>query len=315
VLFLQMYFLALRSARMSLRPSLMLQIGFAAVFPLLAGPAPDDAVHCRQAGSHDAACAAASTMTAPAEPYDRWYSLLASAYPDAMAVDLEGQIYLVGTTFNYLPVTSNAFQPSCVAASSCNFFQTGYLLKLDPTGSRVLYATYLNGVYPYQIAVDAAGYMYVLANHPEPDIDNQVVSFPAPITANAVQTYPGTTITPTLLKVAPTGELVYGTFLGGIQAQTGGALTVDGNGSAIVCGSTADPNLVASPGAYQPQLSRNYDVFVARLSPDGSAYQEFTFLGGDGIDRCSGVQLDGNGNIYLYGDTNSRFFPVTPSAF
>jgi uncharacterized protein (TIGR03437 family) len=229
-------------------------------------------------------------------------------------VDREGQIYLVGTTFNYLPVTSNAFQPSC-AASSCNFFQTGYLLKLDPTGSQVLYASYLNGIYPYQVAVDAAGYMYVLANHPEPDIDNEVVSFPAPITANAVQTHPGTTSTPTLLKIAPTGELVYGTFLGGVQAQFGGALTVDGNGSAIVCGSTADPNLVASPGAYQPQLNRNYDVFAAKLSPDGSAYQEFTFLGGDGIDRCSGVQLDGNGNIYLYGDTSSRFFPVTSGAF
>jgi uncharacterized protein (TIGR03437 family) len=241
--------------------------------------------------------------------------LLSETYPAALTVDAAGQIYLTGTTFNDLPVTANAFGPSCDIESSCKYYATGFLLKLDPSGTKVLYATYLNGLYPYQVTVDSAGFMYVLANHTEPDFYKTVVSFPAPITPNAVQTYPGTAVTPTLLKIAPTGELIYGTFLGGIEAMPGGALTVDGNGSAIVCGSTADPYLTASPGAYQRRLNQHFDVFAAKLSPDGSAYQEFTFLGGDGIDRCAGVQLDAIGNVYLYGDTNSRFFPVTSGAF
>ena len=62
-------------------------------------------------------------------------------------------------------------------------------------------------------------------------------------------------------------------------------------------------------------------MFAAKLSPDGSAYQEFTFLGGDGIDRCAGVQLDVSGNVYVAGQCNAtwgspiRAFSGTQDAF
>ena len=244
--------------------------------------------------------------------FDKWYTLLTNASVGALTVDSTGQIYAVGSGLNSIPVTQNAFDPEYLSGYQGNVEPTGFLLKLDSTGTHVLYGTYLNGLIPFQVTVDSAGFIYVLASHVEPDFDS-VFSYPAQITPNAVQAYPGASITPTLLKIAPTGELVYETFLGGVQAGVGGALTVDQAGSAYVCGSTTDPTLALS-GAYQTKLHRNYDVYIAKLNPQGTAYQAFTYLGGDGIDECAGLQLDQAGNVYVYGDTNSRFFPVTPGA-
>lgn len=258
------------------------------------------------------ACPSDSALAFSSGPFDRWFSLLAGSNANVVTVDPSGQIYIAGETWNGLPVTPTAFQPTY--PSDFNYI-TGFLLKLDSTGSKVIYGTYLNGLWPRQVAVDGAGYIYVLALHVEQNADYTAITYPAPITPGAVQAYPGTDLTPTLLKIAPSGELVYATFLGGTTSLPGAALAVDGNGSAVVCGSTADPALVASPGAFQGVLHNNYDVFVAKLSPDGTVYEAFTFLGGDGIDRCAGLQLDSAENIYVFGDTNSRFFPVTPGAY
>lgn len=95
-----------------------------------------------------------------------------------------------------------------------------------------------------------------------------------------------------MLKIAPTGELVYATYLGGSSASSKGALAVDAPGSAVVCGSTAHPNLHSTGGAFQANLDLNLDVF-----------------------DCSRLQLDGEGNVYLYGNTDLRFFPTTPGAY
>ena len=244
------------------------------------------------------------------EVFDKWYTLLTNASVGALTVDSTGQIYAVGSGLDRIPVTQNAFDPEYLSGYQGNVEPTGFLLKLDSTGTHVLYGTYLNGLIPFQVTVDSAGFIYVLASHVEPDFDS-VFSYPAQITPNAVQAYPGASITPTLLKIAPTGGLVYETFLGGVQAGVGGALTVDQAGSAYVCGSTTDPTLALS-GAYQTKLHRNYDVYIAKLNPQGTAYQAFTYLGGDGIDECAGLQLDQAGNVFIYGDTDYRFFPVAP---
>jgi|GEM_PF-2959474 len=234
-----------------------------------------------------------------------------------MTVDAAGQIYLVGVTFDGLPVTPNAFQHDDPAYYGL-FYLNGFLLKLDPSGSKVLYGTYLNGLQPMAVKVDPSGNMYVLADHAEPDWKwayNAVVSYPATITPGAVQPYPGFLITPTLLKIAPSGELVYSTFLGGREAYAHGAFAVDGRGSAVVCGSTADPAYPVSPGAFQDVLHDSWDIFVTRITPDGTGYEASAILGGDGIEYCSGVQMDSDGNIYVLGTTTSRFFPVTPGAY
>jgi uncharacterized protein (TIGR03437 family) len=260
----------------------------------------------------DSVCAASSNDQAAGPSFDKWMSSLAGADPTTLTIGPAGQIYIGGVSWSGLPVTANAFQSTYPPGFE---HVTGFLVELDPTGSQVLYATYLNGLIPHMAEPDQSGNIYVLADHPEQNADLTAVSYPAPVTANAVQTYPGTVSTPTLLKISADGNLIYATFLGGAIALTGGALAIDSTGSAVVCGSTGDPALPVSPGAFQSAIGGNFDVFIGKVSADGSAYEVLTYLGGDGSERCTGLQIDSTGNIFVYGDTSSRFFPVTPGAY
>jgi uncharacterized protein (TIGR03437 family) len=56
-------------------------------------------------------------------------------------------------------------------------------------------------------------------------------------------------------------------------------------------------------------------MFITRISADGSRFEALTYLGATGEDFCSDVKLDSSGNVYVFGDTDSRFFPVTGGSY
>jgi hypothetical protein len=57
------------------------------------------------------------------------------------------------------------------------------------------------------------------------------------------------------------------------------------------------------------------DIFVTRLSADGSLIEHSTYLGGEDWDRVAHLTLDGSGHAYVAGSTRSIGFPTTPGAF
>jgi hypothetical protein len=65
-----------------------------------------------------------------------------------IATDHSGDAYFTGASSvgNY-PTTSNAYSLSCVAVSSQPCYGTGILTELDPTGSKLLYSTYIPAIY------------------------------------------------------------------------------------------------------------------------------------------------------------------------
>ena len=178
-------------------------------------------------------------------------------------------------------------------------YDRGRPLVIDPA---LIYSTYLGGSgsdYAKGIAVDSTGSAYVTGQ-------TNSTNFPL---SNARQPgYGGGTNDVFIVKLDPAGtSLVYSTYLGGSSLDRGMAIEVDAGGSVLVTGATYSPDFPVA-GTLQPY--RNGDAFVARLTPDGSGLVYSTFLGGTGNnEEGRDIVLDGQGNAYVAGMTNSTDFP------
>ena len=105
----------------------------------------------------------------------------------------------------------------------------------------------------------------------------------------------------------------------------GSAIAVDLQGNAYVTG-IANPAFLPFDGAFQtspgggtcfsgPNVIPCPDILVAKLNPSGTELVYSTFLGGSGSDYGYGIAVDGAGNAYISGSTNSLDFPTTSSAY
>lgn len=120
------------------------------------------------------------------------------------ALDPEGNIYVAGSTRK----ANLATTPGAVRAAGSGESDV-FLMKLNPDGSTILYATYLGGSQAdvvESIAVDSGGNAIVAGRTFSPD-------FPL---ASAIRSELGGTMDGFVAKINPTGTaLVYSTYLGG----------------------------------------------------------------------------------------------------
>src|SRR5262249_50119935 len=146
----------------------------------------------------------------------------------------------------------------------------------------------------------------------------QTSSSSFPVTPGAAQTSFGGFFDAFVSKLNASGSaLVYSTYLGGAGADFGNAIALDGSGNAYVTGSTFRGNFPVTPGAFQAAFRGGVfvgDAFVTKLNASGSALVYSTYLGGSSDDSGNGIAVDGSGNAYVTGSTQSFNFPVTPGA-
>jgi hypothetical protein len=227
-----------------------------------------------------------------------------------IAVDSAGNAYVTGSTGSAnFPITSGAFQTNLAGYSNA------FVAEISPTGTALVYSTFLGGSggdKGYSIAVDSAGNAYVTGWTESTD-------FP---TVSPLQPARGGGADAFVTKINPTGSaLVYSTYLGGSLGDAGYGIAVDNSGNAYVTGSTASTNFPTTPGAFQTTGGDgyNYDAFVTKINPTGSALVYSTYLGGssgNGFGSGSeGIAVDSAGNAYVTGSTGSANFPTTPGAF
>lgn len=112
-----------------------------------------------------------------------------------------------------------------------------------------------------------------------------------------------------LIKVSPTGQVIFSTYIGGAGSDQLYDIAIARNGSVILVGETGSNNFPLVD-AFQSRRKGPNDAFVTIVSGDGRRIVYSTYIGGTSDDSALGVDLDGAGNIYLAGGTGSSNFPV-----
>jgi hypothetical protein len=228
-------------------------------------------------------------------------------FSNGIAVDAAGNAYATGVTSSSdFPTTPGAFQPILRAGRTF----TTFVSKLDPTGSALVYSTFLEGSGAFGIAVDAIGNAYVTGSADStlpttPGAFQPVFGSDSPESGDAF-----------VAKLNPAGSaLVYSTYLGGTSGDQAIGIAVDADGNAYVTGITGSANFPTTSGVFQTALSGSSDAFVTKLNPTGSALVYSTLLGGTRTEAGTGIAVDRVGNAYVVGATNSSDFPITAATF
>jgi len=215
----------------------------------------------------------------------------------SIAVDASGNAYVTGFTQSVDFPTASPLQ------SALGGVRDAFVAKLDPTGSALVYSTYLGGSAPdvgESIALDASNNAYVTGFT---DSSN----FP---TQNPIQGALNGTADAFVTKVNSAGSaLVYSTYLGGSGEEGGFGIAVDTTGSAYVSGRTRSIDF-PTVNPIQPSFAGGIDTFVTKVNSAGSALVYSTYLGGSSNDFGSGIALDPSGNAYVTGTTGSSNFPT-----
>jgi len=221
-----------------------------------------------------------------------------------IAVDGQGNTYVLGNTVSTNFPTAGAAQRAF--GGKGQFAGDVFVVKLNPDGRSLAYATYLGGSGDDRaggIAVDRQGSAYVTG-------DTESRNFPT--TQGAFRTaYSGGTYDAFVTKLSPSGSmLAYSTFLGGGENDFGKDIAVDSANNAYVAGNTFSGNFPTMNPVQAAFGGRTFDGFVTRLNAAGSGLVYSTFLGGSRNDEAYGIAVDGAGNACIAGYTNSANFPV-----
>ncbi|HSE18814.1 MAG TPA: SBBP repeat-containing protein [Pyrinomonadaceae bacterium] len=219
-----------------------------------------------------------------------------------IAVDAAGNAYITGLTDSGdLPTTPGAFRTTPAGGDDFNSFVT----KLNPTGTALVYSTYLGPGLGTGVVVDSSGNAYITGQ--------AAPGFPT--TPGAFQAMSGGNSDAFATKLNATGTaLIYSTFLGGSGFDIGTEIAIDSAANAYVTG-RAEAGFPVTSGAFQTILGGSFDGFVTKLNTTGTALVYSTFLGGTTADTGNGIAVNAAGNAYVIGVTDSINFPTTPGAF
>jgi hypothetical protein len=228
--------------------------------------------------------------------------------------DAQGNAYVTGTTSSAnFPTTPGAFLTKPA---------TGYVAELNPSGSSIIFGTYLGGTSgmpgltcpdsPKSLAVNSSG-IYVVG---------VTMSRHFPVTSGAFQTtMPGNSAA-FVSKLNPAGSaLIYSTLLGGtgtpfescvpVDYATGIALDTSGNAYVAGVAGSSDFPVPVTSATLEPVcqiVTGNFNLadcfagFVTAIPPTGDSLLFSSFLGGySGGAALTGIAMDGAGKIYVTG--------------
>jgi uncharacterized protein (TIGR03437 family) len=214
-----------------------------------------------------------------------------------IAVDAAGAAYLAGISFSDNFPVLGAAQPANRGIGDA------FITKLNANGTALVYSTFLGGTSTDSanaIALDASGNAYIAGDTFSTDFN----------TRNAVQPASRGLQDAFIAKLNASGsEFAYATYLGGRRNDLANGIAVDASGAAYVTGATTSPDFNTANPLQNTYGGGDFDAFVAKLNPSGTALAYSTYLGGAINDNGNAIAVDNGGNAYITGVTSSLNFP------
>ena len=192
--------------------------------------------------------------------YSTYLGGLSSTLLNAIAVDTTGSAYVTGYAIandSFPIITASICDPSM---SNCN---GAIIAKLDPTGSSLLYSTFLgtsNNMAGQAIQVDASGDAFIVGSDVQFDL------------SNPIEGYAGGNGDVVIAEIDPTATtLLMATFLGGQGWEAADSLALDTNGAVYVTGVTQSLDFPVTQSAIQTTLGGQTDAFITKIDPATNA--------------------------------------------
>jgi hypothetical protein len=221
---------------------------------------------------------------------------------NGIALDASGDIYVVGATYSIdFPTTAKAYQTTNPNAANSADPGSGFVTKLSPDGSALLFSTYLGGAGDFQgdisyataVAVSTSGHAYVTGTG----------TSHFPVTAGTLASPDGAPGGIFVTEMSTDGaSLVYSACFGGdigYAYNHGSAIALDSVNHAYVAGTMETTDLPVTANAYQPtQLTGG---FLVELSIPGTTAVYASYLDFVPI----GIAVDHTNHLYMNGTLNS----------
>ena len=233
-----------------------------------------------------------------------------------IATDSTGATYITGYTGQSTYCTTpGAYQSSC---PDCANALTAFVTKIDPTGTRVLYSTFLGGngyTQPFAIAVDTKGNAIIGGR-------TEAADYPV---KNNVGTgaFTSGTFSGFVSSLTPNGSaLNFSSVFSGDSDTVVFSIATDASGNTFFAGNTNSSSYPVTPGALNagtPAYDHIY-AFLAKLTATGSLTysalvgNEDPQNGGGGFIGVQGLAVNAQGEAYITGSAGT-LWPTTPGAY
>lgn len=227
----------------------------------------------------------------------------------AIAVDQSGSAYIVGFTDSSetsFPVTSGP------DTSYNGGERDAFVAKVNSDGTALSYAGYIGGNGNDEalgVAVDSSKNVYIAGI-----TTSSEATFP--VVAGPDLSFNGGVYDSFVTKIDATGtSLLYAGYIGGAGEDFAESIAINSAGDAYIGGDTTSTE-ETFPVLVGPDLTYNgayTDGYIVKVNSTGTALDFAGYIGGSDIDSIEAITVDGSGNAYAVGYTNSdeTTFPVT----
>ena len=209
----------------------------------------------------------------------------------AISVDSEGNAIVAGTDSDAdFPATTGTFSTAYLG------LQNVFLAKLNPGGSKLIYASLLGPAMANAMKVDASGNVYI-----------GVESSGFPVTSAPFGTVPSSgPYNDYLLKVSTDGSTVLSSITLPFSGNLGTwGMDLDAAGNLYVAGSAENGSVAATTGAFQSSFAGGgSDAVIAKITPGGQI-AGMTYFGGAGADSASAIAVHQDGSVVVAGETSN----------